>query len=78
MVVQQNNHLVEELMLGWLPPLRLLIGFRSPNRLLLFRGLTIVLDDAERSFRRPFVRSFDRSRIFVNAPRGFSGGKLKN
>ena len=36
-------------MLGWLPPLRLLIGFRSPNRLLLFRGLTMVLDEAERS-----------------------------
>jgi len=63
-------------MLGWLPPFRLLIGFRSPNRLLLLRGFTIVLDDAERSFRRPFVRSFDRSRIFVSAPRGFSGGKL--
>ena len=65
-------------MLGWLPPFRLLIGFRSPNRLLLLRGFTIVLDDAERSFRRPFVRSFDRSRILVSAPRGFSGGKLKN
>jgi len=75
-VAPRFRDLVEELMLGWLPPLRLLIGFRSPNRLLLFRGFTIVLEDAERSFRRPFVRSFDRSRIFVNAPRGFSGGKL--
>ena len=65
-------------MLGWLPPLRLLIGFLSPNRLLLLRGFTIVLDEADRSFRRPFVRSFDRSRIFVKAPRGFSGGKLRN
>ena len=70
-------YLVDELMLGWLPPLMLLIGFRSPNRLLLFRGFTIVLDDAERSFRRPFVRSFERSLIFVNVPLGFSGGKLK-
>lgn len=75
-VAPRFKDLVDELMLGWLPPLRLLIGFRSPNRLLLFRGLTMVLDDAERSFRRPFVRSFDRSRILVNAPRGFSGGKL--
>ena len=70
-------YLVEELILGWLPPFKLLIGFRSPNRLLLLRGFTIVLDEAERSFRRPFVRSFDRSRIFVNAPRGFSGGRLE-
>ena len=70
-------YLVEELILGWLPPFKLLMGFRSPNRLLLLRGFTIVLEEAERSFRRPFVRSFDRSRIFVNAPRGFSGGRLE-
>jgi hypothetical protein len=75
-VVPRFRDLVDELMLGWLPPLMLLIGFRSPNRLLLFRGFTIVLDDAERSFRRPFVRSFERSLIFVNVPLGFSGGKL--
>ena len=70
-------YLVDELILGWLPPFKLLIGFRSPNKLLLLRGFTIVLDEAERSFRRPFVRSFERSRIFVNAPRGFSGGRLE-
>ena len=70
-------YLVEELILGWLPPFKLLMGFLSPNRLLLLRGFTIVLEEAERSFRRPFVRSFDRSRIFVNAPRGFSGGRLE-
>ena len=70
-------YLVEELILGWLPPFKLLMGFRSPNRLLLLRGFTIVLDEADRSFRRPFVRSFDKSLIFVNAPRGFSGGRLE-
>merc|ERR1712107_624652 len=75
-VVPRFKDLVEELILGWLPPFKLLIGFRSPKRLLLLRGFTIVLEEAERSFRRPFVRSFDRSRIFVNAPPGFSGGRL--
>lgn len=75
-VVPRFKDLVEELILGWLPPFKLLMGFRSPNKLLLLRGFTIVLEEAERSFRRPFVRSFDRSRIFVNAPRGFSGGRL--
>lgn len=67
---------VDELMLGWLPPLRLLMGFLSPKRLLLFRGLTMVEEEEERSFLSPLVRSFERSLILVRAPRGFSGGRL--
>ena len=63
-------------MLGWLPPLRLLMGFLSPNRLLLFLGLTMVVEETEMSFLRPLVRSLERSLILVRAPLGLSGGRL--
>jgi len=74
--------LVEELMLGLLPPFRLLIGFRSRslNRVLLFRGwITLELDvDSPSSLplRRFLVISLDKSLILVKVVRGLSGGKL--
>ena len=74
--------LVDEFMLGLLPPFKLLIGLRSrsPNRLLLFRGwITEALDDDNPSslpFRRFLVISLDRSLILVSVVRGLSGGRL--
>lgn len=74
--------LVDEFMLGLLPPFKLLIGLRSrsPNRLLLFRGwITEALDDDNPSslpFRRFLLISLDRSLILVNVVRGLSGGRL--
>jgi len=74
--------LVEELMLGLLPPFRLLIGFRSRslNRVLLFLGwITLELDvDSPSSLplRRFLVISLDKSLILVRVVRGLSGGKL--
>lgn len=74
--------LVDEFMLGLLPPFKLLIGLRSrsPNRLLLFRGwITEALDDDNPSslpFRRFLVISLDRSFILVSVVRGLSGGRL--
>jgi len=63
-------------MLGWLPPFRLLMGLRSPKRLLLFLGLMTVLEEEDISFLRPLVRSLERSRILFSVPLGFSGGRL--
>ena len=74
--------LVDEFMLGLLPPFKLLIGLRSrsPNRLLLLRGwITEALDDDNPSslpFRRFLLISLDRSLILVNVVRGLSGGRL--
>ena len=64
-------------MLGWLPPFRLLMGLRSPKRLLLFLGLMTVLEEEDISFLRPLVRSLERSRILFSVPLGFSGGRLQ-
>lgn len=71
---------VDDAILGLLPPLRLLIGFRSPNKLLLFLGLTIVPEEEDRPssfpFRRFFVISLERSLILFRVPLGLSGGRL--
>ena len=73
--------LVDEFMLGLLPPFKLLIGLRSRslNKLLLFLGWITDVDDDNPSslpFRKFLVISFDRSLILFSAVRGFSGGRL--
>lgn len=73
--------LVDELMLGLLPPFKLLIGLRSRslNMFVLFLGWITDTDDDKPSslpFRRFLVISFDRSLILFSAVRGLSGGRL--
>ena len=73
--------LVDELMLGLLPPFKLLIGLRSRslNMFVLFLGwITDTEDDKPSSlpFRRFLVISLDKSLILFSAVRGLSGGRL--
>ena len=73
--------LVDEFMLGLLPPFKLLIGLRSRslNMLLLFLGC-ITDTDEDRPSSLPFLRflvmSLDRSLILVRVVLGLSGGRL--
>lgn len=73
--------LVDELMLGLLPPFKLLIGLRSRslNMFVLFLGWITDTDDDKPSslpFRRFLVISLDKSLILFSAVRGLSGGRL--
>ena len=73
--------LVDELMLGLLPPFKLLIGLRSRslNMFVLFLGWITDTDDDKPSslpFRRFLVISLDKSLILLRAVRGLSGGRL--
>ena len=73
--------LVDELMLGLLPPFKLLIGLRSRslNMFVLFLGWITDTDDDKPSslpFRRFLVISLDKSFILFSAVRGLSGGRL--
>jgi len=73
--------LVDEFMLGLLPPFKLLIGLRSRslNMLLLFLGCITDTDEDKPSslpFLRFLVISLDKSLILLRAVRGLSGGRL--
>lgn len=77
---------VEELILGWLPRglprFRFVIGFRSEKRelVLMLRGFITATRVggcvSSLPLRKFFDISFEKSRILLRVPRGFSGGRL--
>lgn len=75
---------VEELILGWLPRglprFRFVIGFRSEKRELVLRGFITATRVGACVSSFPFLKffdiSFEKSRILLRVPRGFSGGRL--
>jgi len=70
------EELMDELMLLWLPVLRLLIGRLVLLTVAVDRPPLLLLNESSLPRRRFFVRSFEISLILVSVVRGFSGGKL--